>query len=380
MSWQVPLTELAVQDDDVEAYLDALRSGWWTMGPITDRFEREFEAATGAPHAAAVSSGTAALHLACAAADLGPGDEVIVPALTFVATAHAVRYVGAEPVLCDVASRRDPNLSIEAVETALTPKTKAVIAVHMFGGPCALDQLKQLCDANHLVLIEDCAQSLGAVMPDGRQSGTVGAFGCFSFFSKQHLAIGEGGMVTAQDEDAAERVRRLRSHGRTTSTWDRHVGAAVGYDVTELGYNYRLDEPHSALGISRLARVQDEIRRRREVAAIYRSGLEEIDGIDLCWDSEHDSRSAHYAFPIALRDEPAKDAVKNGLAERGVQSTAYPPLHFLSEYEGARQGSGLEQATDFGATHITLPIYGSLADGGADEVVAAAGQTLAELG
>jgi dTDP-4-amino-4,6-dideoxygalactose transaminase len=374
MSWEVPLTDLSVRDEDVEAYLDSLRSGWWTMGPMTDRFEEEFEKWIGSQHAVAASSGTAALHLACAGADLGPGDEVLVPALTFVATAHAVRYVGAVPVLCDIEDRRDPNLSPATVEAALTPKTKAVIAVNMFGAAADLEGLRSVCDQHGLVLIEDCAQSLGARTAQGAEAGTVGQFGCFSFFSKQQLAIGEGGMVMAQDGDVAERLRRLRSHGRTTSVWDRHIGIAAGYDVTDLGFNYRIDEPHSALGISRLPRVREELEARAAVAAKYREALERLEQIDLCWTEESDQRSAHYAFPIVLRDESARDELKARLSEDGVQSTTYPPLHSLSEYKDARSAGSLERASDFGSSHLALPIYASMLEGGVDRVVDAIGR------
>ena len=376
MSWTVPLMELTVREADVERYLDALRSGWWTMGPTTDQFEREFERAAGAQHAAAASSGTAALHLACAAADLGPGDEVIVPALTFVATAHAVRYVGAEPVLCDIGGRNDPNLAIAALEDALSEKTKAVIAVHFFGMPCELEAIRELCDNRGLVLIEDCAQALGAKTRSGVQVGTVGDFGCFSFFSKQQLSIGEGGMVTARSGESAERVRRLRSHGRTTSTWDRHVGAAAGYDVTELGFNYRLDEPHAALGISRLAGVEGELEARRAIAASYRQAFKQMDGIDLCWNENDDARSAHYAFPIVLADPATKEQVKARLDGLGVQTTSYPPLHFLTEYRDAMGADAVQRATAVGGSHLTLPIYGSLGEQRIDRVVEAVGRAM----
>jgi dTDP-4-amino-4,6-dideoxygalactose transaminase len=377
MSWSVPLVELTVTDDDVEAYLDSLRSLWWTMGPTTQQFEREFESATGAPHAAAVSSGTAALHLACVGADLGPGDEVIVPALTYVATAHAVRYVGAEPVLCDVGGRSDPNISVEAVEAAIGPRTKAVIPVHFFGHACDVHALRELCDDRGLALIEDCAQALGAETSDGSLAGTVGDFGCFSFFSKQQVSVGEGGMVTTRDREATERLLRLRSHGRTTSTWDRHVGAAVGYDVVELGFNYRLDEPHSALGISRLARLEAEIEGRRRVVARYRKGLAGQDGIDLSWDAADDARAAHYAFPVILPDVEARDEMRERLAEAGVQSTAYPALQTLTTYRDAKRAGSLDRADDVGACHLTLPIFGSLSDERADLVIEAVGHALA---
>jgi dTDP-4-amino-4,6-dideoxygalactose transaminase len=191
--------------------------------------------------------------------------------------------------------------------------------------------------------------------------------------------MGEGGMVMAQDGDAAERVRRLRSHGRTTSVWDRHIGIAAGYDVTDLGFNYRLDEPHSALGISRLPRVREEIEGRAAVAAKYREALGQLEGIDLCWTAESDQRSAHYAFPIVMRDGTAKDAMRANLADQGIQTTTYPPLHTLSEYREARNAGSLERASDFGSSHLVLPIYASMLDGRVDRVIDAVGRAIAEI-
>jgi dTDP-4-amino-4,6-dideoxygalactose transaminase len=186
-------------------------------------------------------------------------------------------------------------------------------------------------------------------------------------------------MVMSQDGDTAERLRRLRAHGRTTSVWDRHIGIAAGYDVTDLGFNYRIDEPHSALGISRLPRVRDEIQGRAAVAAKYREGLEQIKGIQMCWSAEADLRSAHYAFPVVLRDGAARDGLRAQLAGQGIQSTTYPPLHTLSEYKDAERAGSLERASDFGSSHLSLPIYASMLSGGVDRVVDAIAQASSQV-
>jgi dTDP-4-amino-4,6-dideoxygalactose transaminase len=261
--WLVPLTDIAMPEQDVQAVLDCLKDGWLTMGPRTKGFERALAEYVDTPHAVTVSSGTAALHLACLAAGIGEGDEVIVPAFTFVASAAAPRYVGATPVLCDVKSPEDFNIDVQDAERRITSRTRAIVAVHFCGYPADLHDLRRLCDDHGLVLIEDCAQSIGARFDD---SGELGAF---SFFSKKQLCVGEGGMVATADERLAERVRALRSHALTSSTWDRHRGHDPSYDVTDIGFNYRLDEPRAALGMSRLERLTENIETRRMLVRAY---------------------------------------------------------------------------------------------------------------
>ena len=280
--WRVPLTDIDVPEQDVKAVLDCLESGWLTMGPRTGAFEQALSEFVGTPHALAVSSGTAALHLACLAAGLGPGDEVIVPGFTFVASAAAPRYVGATPVFCDVSSPHEFTLDPADVARRITPRTKAVIAVHFCGYAAPAVELRELCDEHGLILIEDCAQAIGATIDDaGRQVGTVGDLGAFSFFSKKQLCVGEGGMVATADEALAERVRLLRSHALTSSTWDRHRGHDPAYDIVDIGFNYRLDEPRAALGLSRLRRLGESLAARRATVRSYRERLAGIDGLEL---------------------------------------------------------------------------------------------------
>ncbi len=270
MAWEVSLVELEVTDSDVDSVLECLRSGWLTMGPRTQALEEAIAEMVGVEHAIVVSSGTAALHLACHSLGLGPGDEVIVPAFTFAASAHAPRYGGAEVVLCDSLSPLDPNLDPAKVESLIGPRTRAVIAVHMWGYPAAVEELRQLCDRHGLALIEDCAEAICARLDDGGQVGSVGELGCFSFFSKKQLAVGEGGAVTTDDDELAASVRSLRSHAMTSVTWERHRGHGLGYDITDVGFNYRIDEPRAALALSRVERLTADIEARREVARAYR--------------------------------------------------------------------------------------------------------------
>jgi dTDP-4-amino-4,6-dideoxygalactose transaminase len=377
VSWDVPLVEIEVADADVEAVLDCLRSGWLTMGPRTQRLEEALAERIGVKHAIAVSSGTAALHLACRAAGLGSGDEAIVPSLTFVATAHAVRYLGADVVLCDSVAEDDAGLDLAAVERLISPRTKAVLAVHMWGFPAAVEQLRKLCDAHGLTLIEDCAESIDARTESGAAVGSVGDLGCFSFFSKKQLAVGEGGVVTTDDDDLAGSVRSLRTHAMSSVTWERHRGHGLGYDVTDFGYNYRIDEPRAALALSRLERLSDDIGARRRVAVAYRERLAGVPGIELPFDEDAVARSSHFSFPIMLADREARDALRVGLRDAGVQSTAYPALHELTEYLDLGTDDSLPNAAATAARQLCLPMNGFLDEARIDIVTNAVASVLA---
>jgi dTDP-4-amino-4,6-dideoxygalactose transaminase len=372
--WRVPLTDIAMPEQDVQAVLDCLRSGWLTMGPRNLAFEQALAAYVGSPHAVTVSSGTAALHLACLAAGIGPGDEVIVPALTFVASASAVRFVGAEPVLCDIRGRvsgrpYDLNLDVEDVARRLTPRTRAVVAVHFAGYPADVLALRELCDAHGLTLIEDCAEAIGARLDDGRQVGTVGELGAFSFFSKNQLCVGEGGAVCTAVEALAARVRLLRSHALTSSTWDRHRGHDPAYDIVDIGFNFRLDEPRAALGLSRLARLEEDIAVRRALVRAYRERLAEIPGLELIWDERAVELASHFFFPVLLADRGARDRFRDRLKAAGVQTTWYPALHTFTEYRHAVPASGLPRATEASDRHCALPLSATMDEAAVEVVV-----------
>jgi dTDP-4-amino-4,6-dideoxygalactose transaminase len=376
--WRVPLTDLVITEQDVEAVLDCLRSGWLTMGPRNGAFEKALARYVGTPRAATVSSGTAALHLACLAAGVGPGDEVIVPAFTFVATANAARYVGAEPILCDVRSARDFNIDPEDVARRITPRTRAVVAVHFCGYPAELLALRELCDEHGLVLIEDCAQAIGAhVDAAGRQVGTVGELGCFSFFSKKQLCVGEGGMVSTADEALDARVRLLRSHAMTSTTWDRHRGHDPAYDVVDIGFNFRLDEPRAALGLSRLARLDEHIAGRRAVVRAYRARLAEIPGIELAFDEQAVQRASHFAFPVLLADRDTRDRFRAELKANGIQTTWYPALHTFTEYQRFTPPGGLPATSEVADRHCVLPLGSTMTEIDVDLVVDAVRAALA---
>ncbi len=366
MSWEVPLTDVVLTEDDIQAVLECLEGGWLTMGPRTQRFERAVAEMCGAPYAVAVSSGTAALHLGLLAAGIQPGDEVLVPALTFVAGAAAVRYCGAQPVLVESCGPADLNIDPEDAARRVGPRTRAVLATHWMGYACDLAALERLCDEHGLALIEDCAQSITASCADGRITGTVGRAGCFSFFSKKQLCVGEGGMILTSDEALAAKARSLRSHAMTSVTWDRHRGHAENYDVVDIGFNLRIDEPRAALGLSRLQRLHGDVQARRGLVRRYREQLADRPGISIPWSDEEVERSAHFGFPILLESERERDRISDQLAARGIQTTAYPSITTLTAY---RDHPRCPLAEDLAARHVLLPLCSTFGAGEVDLVV-----------
>jgi dTDP-4-amino-4,6-dideoxygalactose transaminase len=354
-SWAVPLADVVIDDADIEAVVATYRSGWLSMGPRIEEFEGAFATYTGARHAIAVSSGTAGLHVMCLAAALGPGDEVIVPALTFVATVNAVRYTGATPVFADIAGPLEPWLSTAACERAIGPRTRAILHVEYGGHPGEVARVAELADRHGLMLLHDAAHSIGAKVGD-RHVGTLGKAAAYSFFANKNLAIGEGGMVTTDDDELARSLRLLRSHGMTTLTWDRHRGHASGYDVVALGFNYRMDEPRAALGTSRLARLDEEIARRADLDAAYRDALADLVECPLA--AAEGSSRAHHLFTVLLPDGADRSAVRSALAARAVQTSVhYPPAHRFSAHAVDVQ---LPVTEDYAARTLTLPLFGHM--------------------
>jgi dTDP-4-amino-4,6-dideoxygalactose transaminase len=368
VEWEVPLADVVISDADLAAVMDAYRSGWLSLGPRTAAFEEAFADHVGARHAVAVSSGTAALHLLCLAVGLSEGDEVVVPSMTFVATVNAVRYTGARPVFADIAGPLEPWLSAERCRARLGPATRAIFHVPYGGHPGDIEALAKLADEHGVVLLIDAAHAIGARVA-GRPVTAFGAAAAFSFFSNKNLAIGEGGMVTTDDDEIARRVRLLRSHGMTTLSWDRARGHAVGYDVVELGYNYRLDEPRAALGLSRLARLDEDTRRRGELAARYRRELSGV--VECALAAEPPVEPAHHLFTIVVPDGTDREAFRAHIADARVQTSVhYPPVHRFGIYADGADGA-LAQTDDYARRTVTLPLFAHMTDHQQDRVIEA---------
>lgn len=358
-------------DEHVAAVAETLRSGWLTMGPRTQAFEEEFAAHLGVRHAVALSSCTAALHLAYLAAGAGPGDEVIVPAITFVASAAAARYCGATPVLVDIKGQDDLGIDPDAVAARIGERTKAVCAVHYAGYPAELERLRELCESRGVALVEDSAHA-----PHLAPTGDVA---CYSFFSNKVLSCGEGGLLACDDDDLAARVRSLRSHAMTSGTWDRHRGHSAGYDVLGVGFNYRLDEPRAALLSARLPGLAADIAERRRLVHRYRELLAPVEGVTVPYADEEVDRSSCYVMPVMVDDPALRDPLRSYLLEqRGVQtSVLYPAVHELSAY--ASGAPELPRSEHAARTELTLPLYPHLSEGDQDRVVSAVSDGLREL-
>jgi dTDP-4-amino-4,6-dideoxygalactose transaminase len=356
MEWSVPLADLDYSEEEERAVLDVLRSRWLTMGAVTQQFEDDFARFLGVKHALAVSNATVALHLACLALGIGPGDEVIVPSLTFVATSNAVLYTGAQVCFADIVGLSELTISPQAVESQITPRTRAVIVMHYGGYPCQMESLCQVAARHGIAVIEDAAHAPGASV-NGRPLGMWGDVGCFSFFSNKNLSTGEGGMLVTNRDDLAEKFRVLRSHGMTSLTWDRHHGHAYTYDVVALGYNYRIDEIRSALGLAQLRKLKANNARRKAITQQYWQLLSET-GIELPFSQASSGESSYHIFPVLLPEGVDRKGFMDTLRSAGVQSSIhYPPIHQFSYYREMYSGVMLPLTEAAAAREVTLPLY-----------------------
>jgi dTDP-4-amino-4,6-dideoxygalactose transaminase len=352
--WRVPLADIEFGEAEIAAVSETYRSGWLSMGPRTEELEQRFAGYVGSKHAIAVANGTAALHLICLAVNLGPGDEVIVPSLTFVATASAIRYPGATPAFADIAGLDRPWLSAEAAAAAITERTRVIMNMTYGGHPGESRELAALAAERDLVLLEDAAHGVGGRL-DGHHLGTFGRAGAFSFFPTKNLPVGEGGMVVTDDDELASRVRLLRSHGMTSLTWDRHRGHTKTYDVVEVGFNYRIDEPRAALATARLDRLDADNELRAGAAAEYRERLKRLEGAVATMPPAPGATSAHNLFTVVLDPELDRDGARDHLAERGIQTSLhYPPVHRLSAYG---QDADVPLTVQYSERAISLPLF-----------------------
>lgn len=356
----IPISEPSLGEREIELVSDAVRSGWVSsIGEYVTAFEKELASRCGVAHAIATSNGTTALHLALAVAGVGPDDEVIVPSLTFVATAAAVRYVGASPVLAD----SDPAhwcLDPEDVANRITPRTRALVAVDLYGHPADMDALAEIASEDGLILVEDAAESLGADYR-GRPAGGLGLLGVLSFYGNKLITTGEGGAVLTDDPALADRARLLRDHA---------MDPKRRYWHGEIGFNYRITNMQAALGVAQLERLDEFLARKREIAAVYRAGLEDLPGVTLQAEADW-ARSSWWM--TTLRIDAARGVDRDELAVRlredGVDSRpAFVPLHLLPHL---RQEGTLPVAEAVGTEGLSLPSSTSLTDSELEYVIGA---------
>ena len=369
MEWKIPLSNIDLDNKEIEAVVKVLKSKWLSMGPVTQQFENELAEYLGVKYAFCVSNGTAALHIAHQVLGIGPGDEVIVPSLTFVATANSILYCGAKPVFADITSSEDFNIAPEDILEKITPKTKAITLVHYGGFPCNMDAIMEIANDHGLKVIEDTAHAPGAEYK-GKKCGTIGDVGCFSLFANKNLATGEGGVVVTNNDAMAEKIRIMRSHGMTTLTWDRHRGHAHSYDVIDLGYNYRLNEIASAIGSVQLTKLEKSNKRRRQIVEEYIKGLDSISEIELPF-RNHEGKMSYHIFPILLSWENSREEFIDALKSKGIQTSIhYPPIHLFSYYRMLGFKAGMLPKTEYVGEHeVTLPLHPLMNNSEVDYVI-----------
>lgn len=367
----IPYGRQEIDADDISAVVDVLRGDWLTTGPSVEGFEEEFAAYVGADHAVAVSNGTAALHLCMIAGDIGPGDEVIVPALTFAASANCARFVGADVQFADV-QLDTLTIDTDHVESLITERTKAVVAVDYAGTPCDLDELRDLCRSHNLLLVEDACHAPGATYK-GRPVGSIADLSVFSFHPVKHLTTGEGGMITTGDPALAERLRRLRSHGIDAGWRSRANAGTWEYDMVELGFNYRLPDLNCALGRSQLEKQPRWVARRRELVATYDRVLAHVNGLILphCPD---DREGAWHLYPVRFDGDEAatvREQAFKRLRSRGIGvNVHYRPVYLNSYYREIGFRPGICPNAEWAyAGLLSLPLWHGLSDADQETVI-----------
>lgn len=390
-AFSIPLFDVNFDDTEVQAVADTVRSRWISMGSKVLQLEKLACERTGCKHTVAVNSCTAALHLALIAAGVGPGCEVILPSLTFVATANAVRYVGATPVFCDIISTSEPTLDPAHVRALVTARTKAIIPMHYGGFPCRMNELLAIAKQHRLAVIHDAAHAI-ATTHEGHHVAATADIACFSLFANKVITSAEGGFVTTNNDEYAKTIRLMRSHGMTTLSYDRARGHASEYDVVQLGYNYRLDDIRGALAVAQFAKLDNIIETRNKLRKLYLEKLATIPEVIVPF-SQSICGSSHYIMPICLRfsldsvssadssHTPAlrRNQVRKIMAQLGVQTSVhYPPVHQFRIYHDEAHPVKLPQTQAYADTTVTLPLFDSLTSAQIDEVVSALRTAIAQ--
>lgn len=370
----------ALGDEEIAEVVASLKSGWLGTGPKVARFERDFAAYAQAPHAAAVNSCTAALHLSLLAAGLQPGDEVITTPLTFCATVNAILHAGARPVLADI----DPhtmNIDPRRVEAAITPRTRALLPVHFAGRPCAMDALTAIAARHRLKLIEDCAHAIETEY-HGRKAGTFGDFGCFSFYVTKNIVTGEGGMVVTRREEDIARIKILALHGMSKDAWKRFSDEGYKhYQVVEAGFKYNMMDIQAAIGIHQLQRIEPFWRRRQEIWARYNAAFADLP-VTPPAAPEPDTRHALHLYTLLIDEAQAgvtRDAFLNAMTADnigvGVHYLSLPEHPYYQRTLGWRP-EDFPHAARVGRQTVSLPLSARLTDGDVEDVVRAVRRAL----
>jgi len=357
----IPLFDLNYGREEEEAVSRVLRSKWLTMGPETEALEYEFAEYFKVKHAIAVSSCTTALHLANLAVGVKQGTEVICPALTFVATSNSIIYAGGTPIFADILSFNDWTISPDEIEKKINKNTRAIIIMHYGGFACKMDEIIEIAKRYKIPVIEDAAHAPGSFYKD-RLLGAIGNISCFSFFSNKNISTGEGGIICTNNDEYANYIKKIRSHGMTSATLDRHLGHAYNYDVTDLGYNYRIDEIHAALARCQLKKLETGNERRRLAAIRYKDALSKIDRIKIPF-GNYCFLANYHIFPILLDKSIDRHSLMVFLRDKGIQTSIhYPPVQMFSYYRENYKTTMLPVTEEIGRREVTLPMFPTITD------------------
>ena len=357
--FDIPLFDLNYGKDEEDAVMSTLRSKWISSGPKCIEFEQLFEELLGVKHALTVSNCTDALHLACYCLGIKQGDEIICPSLTFAATVNAIIYVGGTPVFCDIKSNEELTIDPDEIEKLVTKKTKAIIVMDYAGFPCDMDRIIDIANLHNLKVIEDSCHGPMSKYK-GKCLGTLGDIGCFSFFANKNISTGEGGMITTNNDDLYNRCKLLRSHGMTTMSYHRASGHATSYDITEVGFNFRLDDIRASLGIVQLKKLKKDLLKRMELRSLYESLLYDVKEVIVPFRNNSDFVS-NYIMPLVLKNskKEKRDYIRNFLQEKGIQTSIhYPAIHRFTAYSSYYRNLPV---TDYVVDNeFTVPMYSAL--------------------
>ena len=361
MAYNIPLFNLNFDEREARAAYETIKSGWISTGPKNAELENMFKDLWQIKYAISMSNCTSALHTACMVCGFGPGDEIICPSLTFAASCNCIRYVGATPVFADIVGPEHINIDPLDIEKKITPKTKGIIVVHMAGFPAKMDEIMNVARKYNLKVIEDaCHGPLSEYK--GKKLGTIGDCATFSFFSNKNISTGEGGMFITNNEEMADKARLIRSHGMTTMSYQRASGHATEYDITCLGYNFRMDDIRAAIAIEQLKKLSADLNTRLHVRQHYIERLSNVKGLVIPF-TENNEFVSNYIFPTVLlnSDKERRNKIRDFLHKEGIQTSVhYPAAHLFSIYKDMEVIlPQTEYVTD---NEITLPMFAALSD------------------
>jgi len=369
---KIPIARPSFSEREERAVVDVLRSGWVSQGPRVAEFEQRFAVYVGAAQAVAVSSCTTALHLALLAAGIKPGDEVLCPSLSFIATANAIVYAGAVPVFVDI-DKRTFNMDPACIEASISPRTKAILVVHQIGLPSPLDEICRIAASHGLAVVEDAACAIGSEYKGRLIGSPYTSMACFSFHPRKILTTGEGGMITTADEKIAARLRKLRQHAMTVSDLARHSSTQIvteSYD--EIGYNYRMTDLQAAIGLVQLERLNEMLSRRRQLAARYSHGVAKIQWLAPPFEPA-DCRHNFQSYMVSLKNNApiTRDQLMQELLDRGVSTRrGIMAIHRELPYRAQNRSDQLPRTNEVTDTTIVLPLFHSMTDEEQDYVIA----------